>query len=155
MSLQQIDRCGDCHSCCKSFGFLDENKIVIKSLDIHYEWGRCNKLADNNRCSIYDDRPKTCSKFKCLYIESDLPKKYLPKNIGFVTQLKRDKNGPFLTIVPHESKKTNVDPRDFWNNNYKNILVMKETAERMWSIDIPSIKIACARDEIAIKKAVN
>ena len=77
------------------------------------------------------------------------------KNIGFVTQLKRDKNGPFLTVVPHESKKTNVDPRDFWNNNYKNILVMKETAEKMWSIDIPSIKIACARDEITIKKAIN
>ena len=35
MSGQQIDRCGDCHSCCKSFGWIDDNQITLFELDIN------------------------------------------------------------------------------------------------------------------------
>jgi Fe-S-cluster containining protein len=101
-------------------------------LDIQYEWDRCNKLCDNNRCTIYDNRPKTCSDFECLYVESDLPEEYLPEKVGFVTNLRRDEYGLFLNIVPNESKKYNIDARKFGEENMENILVMKKTAEEMW-----------------------
>ena len=118
---QQIDRCGDCHSCCKSFGWIDNNQIRLIELDIQYEWDRCNKLCDNNRCTIYDNRPKTCSDFECLYVESDLPEEYLPEKVGFVTDLRRDEHGLFLNIVPNESKKYNIDARKFGEENIENI----------------------------------
>ena len=105
---QQIDRCGDCHSCCKSFGWIDDNQIKLIELDIQYEWDRCSKLCDNNRCTIYDKRPQTCSDFECLYVESDLPEEYLPDKIGFVTEMRIDAEGHFLNIVPNQSAKSGV-----------------------------------------------
>lgn len=144
---QQIDRCGDCHSCCKSFGWIDDNQIRLIELDIQYEWDRCNKLCDNNRCTIYDNRPKTCSDFECLYVESDLPEEYLPEKVGFVTDLRRDEHGLFLNIVPNESKKYNIDARKFGEENIENILVMKKTAEEMWSVPVKQINVSCINGE--------
>jgi len=144
---QQIDRCGDCHSCCKSFGWIDNNQIRLIELDIQYEWDRCNKLCDNNRCTIYDNRPKTCSDFECLYVESDLPEEYLPEKVGFVTDLRRDEHGLFLNIVPNESKKYNIDARKFGEENIENILVMKKTAEEMWSVPVKQINVSCINGE--------
>lgn len=144
---QQIDRCGDCHSCCKSFGWIDNNQIRLIELDIQYEWDRCNKLCDNNRCTIYDNRPKTCSDFECLYVESDLPEEYLPEKVGFVTDLRKDEHGLFLNIVPNESKKYNIDARKFGEENIENILVMKKTAEEMWSVPVKQINVSCINGE--------
>jgi len=141
---QQIDRCGDCHSCCKSFGWIDDNQIKLIDLDIQYEWDRCNKLCDNNRCTIYSTRPQSCNDFECLYVESDLPEEYLPDTIGFVTNLRYDQKGHFLNIVPNESGKTGVTPEEFWTNNYENIHVMKTTAEEVWAVPVYAINIATA-----------
>lgn len=148
---QQIDRCGDCHSCCKSFGWIDDNQIRLIELDIQYEWDRCNKLCDNNRCTIYDNRPKTCSDFECLYVESDLPEEYLPEKVGFVTDLRRDEHGLFLNIVPNESKKYNIDARKFGEENMENILVMKKTAEEMWAFPVKQINVSCINGEHLIE----
>lgn len=141
---QQIDRCGDCHSCCKSFGWIDDNQIKLIELDIQYEWDRCSKLCDNNRCTIYDKRPQTCSDFECLYVESDLPEEYLPEKIGFVTEMRMDAEGHFLNIVPNQSAKSGVTPEEFWENNYKNIHVMITTAEEVWAIKVHTINISTA-----------
>jgi|TARA_B110000977_G_scaffold100080_1_gene131368 hypothetical protein len=141
---QQIDRCGDCHSCCKSFGSVSSNRIEIIELGIDYKWSRCNKLCDNNRCTIYSTRPQTCTDFECVYVESNLPEEYLPDTIGYVTDLRVDNGGHFLNIIPHESGKSGVTPTEFWKNNYKSIHVMKTTAEEVWSVVVHSINIATA-----------
>ena len=143
MSGQQIDRCGDCYSCCKSFGEVG-SRIEAIQLDIEYEWGRCNKLCDNNRCTIYDKRPKPCSTFECLYVESDLPEEYLPEKVGFVTSMRVDAEGHFLNIVPNESAKYNIDPTDFYWENKDNIDVMRKTAEEVWSVKVHTVNVACA-----------
>ena len=150
MIEQQIDRCGDCYSCCKSYSSLSDNQIELIDLDIQYEFDRCSKLCSNNRCTIYDKRPKTCSNYECLYVESDLPEEYLPEKVGFVTQLRRDGEGLFLNIVPNESKKYNIDPHKFYNENKDNILVMKKTAEEMWFLPVKDIIITTYNGEIQV-----
>ena len=148
---QQIDRCGDCHSCCKSFGEISSNLIELINLDIQYEYGRCNKLCSDNRCTIYETRPKSCAEFECLYVESDLPIEFLPETVGFVTDLRIDAKGSFLNIVPNESRKHKIDPQTFYDENYDNINVMKTTAEDVWSVKIINININSDMGEIDIE----
>lgn len=143
MSEQQINRCGDCYSCCKSYASVNPNEIEVVRLDVKYDWGRCNKLCDNNRCTIYENRPRTCSDFECLYVESDLPEQYLPERVGFVTQLRKTNDEFQLHIVPNESRKYNIDPKKFHDDNLDNILVMKQTAEETWSVIVRHISVQC------------
>jgi len=144
---QQIDRCGDCHSCCKSFGALQSNQIQLIDLGIQYEWGRCNKLCDNNRCTIYETKPQSCSDYECVYVESDLPVEYIPERVGFVTNLRTYKNVHYLDVTPNESRKHNFTSEQFFRDNYRNIITMKETAEEIWSVTVPMIRVCTAAGE--------
>jgi len=53
----------------------------------------------------------------------------------------------FLNIVPNESKKYNIDARKFGEENIENILVMKKTAEEMWSVPVKQINVSCINGE--------
>jgi len=143
--MQQIDRCGDCHSCCKSFSDIgDDDPRLISALDITYEYDRCSQLNSDNRCKIYKERPSTCSSFECLYVESDLPEKYLPENIGFVTNVRGNYGfGINLQITPHQSKSRNLNVDVWIDENMEHIKVMKDTAEDMWDMPIDTIAVSC------------
>jgi Fe-S-cluster containining protein len=85
MKLEDIS-CETCGACCKAGWVIDvkETDTVPKDLiyrghqmllrfDPNAEWrGSCAALNDDNRCSIYENRPQTCRAFKkgsngCLY----------------------------------------------------------------------------------------
>jgi len=149
MIEQQIDRCGDCHSCCKSFGILGygdvyEDPNLISALNITYEYDRCNQLNSDNLCKIYKKRPSTCRSFECLYVESDLPEKYLPENVGFVTNVRRDREiGIFLAVTINQSRHKNINPDVWFEENVEHIKVMRGTAEEIWDMPIDKIGVSC------------
>ena len=157
MTEQQIDRCSDCHSCCKSFSDIGtsgvyEDPNLISALNITYEYDRCNQLNSDNRCSIYEKRPNTCRSFECLYVESDLPEKYLPENVGFVTNVRRDISiGTYLQITINNSKSRNINVDSWIDENIKNIIFMKDTAEEMWDIPIDKIGVSCYNGDKLLK----
>lgn len=157
MTEQQIDRCGDCHSCCKSFSDVStsgvyEDPNLISALNITYEYDRCNQLNSDNRCIIYEKRPNTCRSFECLYVESDLPEKYLPENVGFVTNVRRDISiGTYLQITINNSKSRNINADSWIDENIKNIIFMKDTAEEMWDIPIDKIGVSCYNGDKLLK----
>jgi Fe-S-cluster containining protein len=157
MTEQQIDRCGDCHSCCKSFSDVGtsgvyEDPNLISALNITYEYDRCNQLNSDNRCIIYEKRPNTCRSFECLYVESDLPEKYLPENVGFVTNVRRNNSlGINLQITINRSKSRNINADSWIDENIKNIIFMKDTAEEMWDMPIDKIAVSCYNGDKVFK----
>jgi Fe-S-cluster containining protein len=157
MTEQQIDRCGDCHSCCKSFSDVStsgvyEDPNLISALNITYEYDRCNQLNSDNRCIIYEKRPNTCRSFECLYVESDLPEKYLPENVGFVTNVRRNNSlGINLQITINRSKSRNINADSWIDENIKNIIFMKDTAEEMWDMPIDKIAVSCYNGDKVFK----
>jgi len=65
-------KCVGCGLCCKVFNFAHDPKAP-KHIDeflgeltiVPIGYGRCNHLGDDNRCKIYDTRPKMCREFNC------------------------------------------------------------------------------------------
>jgi len=74
--------CDGCTSCCTgviTFTDVDANDNIIVSTREH----GCTKYAKG--CTIYNDRPKTCKEFDCLYIQDEgLPEIMKPSNCGFI-----------------------------------------------------------------------
>lgn len=65
--------CTGCGSCCKRIDKVDLFlKLVddpLNDLKFPYTWdssGRCDKLADDNKCLVYDDRPIVCNMDKLM-----------------------------------------------------------------------------------------
>jgi Fe-S-cluster containining protein len=66
--------CWECGACCKLAGIAVENAKylvsigitdprVIETANFPYEYetsGRCSKLDQNNKCTVYEDRPSIC-----------------------------------------------------------------------------------------------
>ena len=106
-----MNKCGECTACCVSLRVdATESK----------EWEKCRHLC--NGCSIYNDRPETCKKFKCLWLstqESDnpFPEEARPDKCGvmlwantdgdFIAQCEGDewKHGKIAIWLYHENQK--------------------------------------------------
>lgn len=57
-------RCSGCGLCCKNVKRAVEVTKHIKELEFPYNWdetGRCEKLMEDNKCGVYDDRPLLCN----------------------------------------------------------------------------------------------
>lgn len=63
--------CGNCTECCTA--------VAVKELG-KTEFTKCTH-ADKG-CSVYLNRPVSCSKFQCVYLSSKWPKKYRPDKSG-------------------------------------------------------------------------
>jgi Fe-S-cluster containining protein len=48
-----------------SIPFNDGERIVVETV-LPYVNGRCQFLGDDDRCTIYDDRPRVCRTFQCI-----------------------------------------------------------------------------------------
>ena len=72
--------CSGCGACCQN---VDKITANLKYL-FPYKWdetGRCEKLNDDNTCSVYDDRPLICNVEKMAEFV-DIPKeKFFKLNI--------------------------------------------------------------------------
>ena len=77
--------CGNCNECCTGFDIPELRKP--KGVVCFYLKGE--------RCSIYDDRPKTCRDFECAFLSLQLNKKLRPDRSGFIIGLQNHKiHGP-------------------------------------------------------------
>lgn len=89
-----MNLCGECNVCCSA--------LRIDKDEIHWKYGDkaagqpCEKL-ENGQCSIYKERPGTCKRYECLWLQ--LSKKvdgvalnWRPDNLGILvsTKLKED-----------------------------------------------------------------
>ncbi len=67
-------QCSSCSECCRRIGKLTKEQRV--KLDFPYEPkadGSCEKLTDDGKCSVYDNRPSICS------VERTFEKFHAPK----------------------------------------------------------------------------
>jgi uncharacterized protein len=64
--------CISCGLCCKNIGkdiedamiTTSKNPVSVMLREFPHPWdetGRCEKLGDDNRCTIYEDRPDICN----------------------------------------------------------------------------------------------
>jgi uncharacterized protein len=55
--------CTGCGACCRRVNKAVESAIGFEELSFPYKWdetGRCEKLQNDNRCSVYENRPLLC-----------------------------------------------------------------------------------------------
>ena len=59
--------CSGCGSCCKRIDRVNESmqgdfleKYPETRFPYQHEGGRCEKLSDDNQCTVYEDRPIVC-----------------------------------------------------------------------------------------------
>lgn len=58
--------CTGCGCCCKRLNKADTSIINDKNNPLYFpylfdETGRCEKLTNDNRCSVYNERPLVCN----------------------------------------------------------------------------------------------
>ena len=62
--------CTQCGLCCKQLGSIMDNKSTLPQLQQFLvskfpykvlEYGSCEMLTSDNKCSVYDDRPLVCN----------------------------------------------------------------------------------------------
>lgn len=100
-------KCSICGRCClnidKVINQLSEIATIIGSENAHFPYshknGRCENLSNNNRCTIYDDRPIICNTDKLVKIISEktgadfyLVRKLIIEQTVETCQLLRSKN---------------------------------------------------------------
>ena len=72
--------CGDCTACCDLFP-VDELGKTMNEKCVHCEGG----------CTIYVDRPRSCSLFECAYLQSSAPESLRPDNCGVIYEKLSDR----------------------------------------------------------------
>jgi Fe-S-cluster containining protein len=79
--VTEFKNCGPCRACCvvPSIEELGKPKFTpCKHLN--------EKKSSRNACTIYEDRPGTCSRYQCYYTQSGLPTKYRPDKCGVIIE---------------------------------------------------------------------
>jgi len=73
-------KCGTCTACCQGTGLAVEP--VRKE-----RWGTCDHLIDvghKRLCGIYDERPKGCRDFECLWLQGLIDAMHRPDRCGLM-----------------------------------------------------------------------
>jgi len=100
--LPAVFPCSGCGACCrrinKAVGNLGiENIEKDNELYFPYKWddtGRCEMLTDDNRCSVYENRPLICNIDKLLSL-IDIPKEqFYAMNIAACNTMMDEDNLP-------------------------------------------------------------
>lgn len=85
-----MNSCDGCTECCSLFEIQEIQKPANKT---------CGNCVDS-KCSIYESRPKACSEFKCIYIQSNWMEAIRPDKCGVMFSL--SKSGEFQAIILRE-----------------------------------------------------
>jgi hypothetical protein len=98
VKAKQDKECGTCFACCIQLGIEELRK-----------WpGRACKHLDgaipDKRCSIYEKRPQACSRYRCLWLNSDLPDEYKPENSGILMTPYQEPEGVVCTVSVFDRK---------------------------------------------------
>lgn len=68
-------QCGDCTLCCKLMGIEELKKPANK-------W--CELVQIGKGCGDYENRPKSCRDFQCMWLQGQLPEDLKPNKIHAV-----------------------------------------------------------------------
>jgi hypothetical protein len=104
--------CGECNVCCIIAEFTVQEHGFDKKT-----YNRCPKLTDNiceSQCTIYDNRPKQCAEFTCLWIDGFGNEEDQPNKNHLLTCVRTFNNGTWIIAI--ENKKNAV-------NDYPNMLI--------------------------------
>lgn len=88
-------RCSGCGECCKHINVAVENTKHLKELEFPYKWdesGRCDKLGEDNRCTVYNNRPLLCNIDKFIKVFKIDKDKFYDMNIKACNDLMDDNN---------------------------------------------------------------
>jgi hypothetical protein len=93
------NHCGTCTACCKVF--------AIEDSPVHKPAGQwCEHCAVGKGCTIYETRPKTCSTFECLWLQSqsypgmEMPEKLRPDKCKVVFSSSTSADVMVATTMP-------------------------------------------------------
>lgn len=85
--------CGDCHACCDGY-------LTFKVYGNSFGNGKECFFLVNNACSIYNDRPKTCSYYQCAWSQKLLPEWMKPNKCNVMVSVEVDTNQQqFLRVI--------------------------------------------------------
>jgi len=85
--------CGDCTACCDG---LLQHRVYGNKMG---EGVACVFLVDS-KCSIYKDRPYSCSFYQCAWSQQLFPAWMKPNQVGVMISVELDKdNKQFLKII--------------------------------------------------------
>jgi len=83
--------CGTCTACCVALA-IDDGEIQKEAGE------RCSKLGDNG-CSIYEQRPGSCSGYFCLWRSGLVDTQHRPDRVGVIFDVAELKPGEFVVIA--------------------------------------------------------
>lgn len=129
--VEMTRSCGTCSLCCFTMGVEELKKPPLK-------WCEHCKIGADHACTIYQDRPTSCSNFTCLWLtHPETPEEMKPSRTGVVLWITADgKHAVALTrkhqaeawrkpVVLNVLRKLARDP---------NLLVVAFSGSRAWMI---------------------
>ena len=94
--------CGDCNMCCKL--------PSVKNLKKDYEW--CKHCEIGVGCKIYEERPKQCKDFYCLWKMNLLSESLKPNKVGFFVMMENEHSATEKVLTVYcETHKINSIPK--------------------------------------------
>ncbi len=90
-----VRKCGTCTACCTTLGIRELEKPPGTP---------CSKLSSVKGCSIYEDRPNSCSAWSCLWRRGGFEGADRPDRLGVVMDALPEERSPGLQIfMAHEA----------------------------------------------------
>lgn len=93
MDEPNMRRCGDCSLCC--------TVMAVREIDKPSNV-KCDKLTVMGRCSIYADKPASCTAFKCLWLQGLMPENMKPSRSRVVGDANSEGNIVVLHVSPFD-----------------------------------------------------
>ena len=96
--------CGDCNMCCKLPSVINLKK--------EYEWWKHCEIGVG--CKIYEERPKQCKDFYCLWKMNLLSENLKPNKVGFFVMMENEHSAVEKVLTVYcETHKVNSIPKSY------------------------------------------
>lgn len=101
--LQSNRSCGECDACCVWLDVEDEGIAHTRGV-------RCPRLGDDGKCQSYDERPRTCRDFECLWLVGFGGEEDRPDRLGVILHLMPPTSG-VVVVAANEIRPGAVDEK--------------------------------------------
>jgi len=92
MALTTFRPCGDCTACC-------DGHIIGNSYGNSFGFSKPCVFLVHKLCSIYSDRPKSCSNYQCAWSQGLFSEKLKPNESGVLISVETSDGVQFLKVV--------------------------------------------------------
>lgn len=117
--------CGPCQACC----------TWLKVPELPKDAGKVCEHLCHSGCGIYDQRPRSCRKFECLWLKGELPEEARPDKIGVIFAEAafriKDQISPVLAVETREGAADDPLPWSLiqdYNKNHRRVVIAPPTA---------------------------